>query len=254
MPRVAGTIRLGLDTLAPSRQHFGRRRDAPPLRTVVAPAGGEPQLDRIAQALAIDAGTAIDGTQHRDALVGHRPPVTFGDEMKPRLHVPAGDGVERPGEPVAEAAPHVAAIQHHGARLTLGAGRHVVFEGFFEPRHVARLGAFFGGVLAPGDAPEQVLSQTPRLVGGDASVAPDDDALVGRLAPAVAGAVVDDEGLGARRLDAETVPGELVVPGDPGLLGRLQGLDGALGQGRPDFCNSFSRIFHDGEYSTGQLN
>ena len=49
--------------------------------------------------------------------------------MEPRFHVPAGDGIERPGEQVAKELPHVAVGQHFGTRLFVIAGRHVAFEG-----------------------------------------------------------------------------------------------------------------------------
>ena len=51
--------------------------------------------------------------------------------------------------------------------------------------------------------------------------APKHDALVGGLPAAVTGAVVDDVGLTARGINADSKAGKLVVPGDPGLAGGL---------------------------------
>ena len=80
----------------------------------------------------------------------------------------------------------------------------------------------------------------PAMVGGEGAVEFEDDALVGRLPAAVAGPVVDDEGLGPRGLDADAEARELVVPGDPGLLGRLEGVDGPLGERPAHLCGAFS--------------
>ena len=239
MSRVAGTI---ASASMPLRQQAAPR---PAPRCASASSGCSARRRR-ATARPDCAGprgrrrTAVDRAQHRDRLVGHRPPVLLGDKVEPGLHVAAGDAVERPGEPVAEAAPHVAAVEDFRRRLPLRAGLHVIFECLFERRHAARLGALFRRVLPSGDTSQQILCLPPRLVGCDASVAPDDHALVGRLAPAVAGAVIDDEGLGAGRLDAAPEPGQLVVPRDPGLFGGLQRLDGALGQGEPDLGDALA--------------
>ena len=119
-----------------------------------------------------------------------------GDAIEPVLHILAGDGVQGPLQPVGEIDPQVLAVEPYGVGRTVGICRHIDLEGVGEQRQAARLGPFPGGVFAPGDTPEQVPGQPPGQVGGDAPVASDDDALVGRLAPAVAGAVVDDEGLG----------------------------------------------------------
>ena len=97
-------------------------------------------------------------------------------------------------------------------------------------------------ILAAGDTPEQFLRLAPCLLGGDAAVASDDHAFVGRLAPAIASAVVDDEGLGAGGLDAAAEPDQLVVPCDPGLVGRLERVDGALGERELDLGDAFSGV------------
>ena len=154
-----------------------------------------------------------------------------GDPVEPVLHVLPGDGVERALDPVAEIDPQVLAVEPDGIGRPVRIGRHVGLEGLGQCRHAARLRPHAGGVLAPGDPPEQILRLLPRLVGGHPAEASDDDALVGRTAPAAAGAVVDDEGLGARGLDAAAEADQLVVPCDPGLAGGLQGIDVALGEG-----------------------
>ena len=169
----------------------------------------------------------------------------LGDEVEPPLDVPPGNGVERTVVPAVEIDPHVLAVALNRPCLAIGVGGHVVLERFSEGRHSPRFCAFGGGVVPSGDAAEQFLGHAPRFVGGDASVASEGDALVGRLAPAVSGAVVDDEGPGARGLDADAEAGELVVPCDPGFLGGLEGLDGSLGQGQLDPGDAFCGvIFH----------
>ncbi len=73
----------------------------------------------------------------------------------------------------------------------------------------------------------------------------DNDALVGCLAPAVSGAIVDDEGLGAAGLYADAKSSEPVVPRDPGFVVGFEGLDGSLGQRQLNLCDSFFGVlFH----------
>ncbi len=91
-----------LDAFAPAREHLCWRGNPPPRLGVIAPAAGEPQLDRIAQPLVVDAGSAVDRAEKRQALVGRHLAVTLGDEMEAGLNVPAGNRIERAGEPVAE--------------------------------------------------------------------------------------------------------------------------------------------------------
>ena len=55
--------------------------------------------------------------------------------------------------------------------------------------------------------------------------------LVGGLAPAFSGAVVNKKGLRARGVYADAEAGQLVVPCNPGLVVGLERVDGALGQG-----------------------
>ena len=231
MSRIAGLSASGLDARPPARQYLRRTRDAPPPLGVEPPARRQPQLDRIAQALVVDAGPAVDRAQHRHRLVGPGPAVPAGDQVEPVLHVLAGDRVQPALDPVAEIDPQVLAVEADGVVRAVRVGLHVGLEGLGQGRHAARLGPLARRVLAPGDPPEQVLRPGAGLVGGDPAEASDDDALVGRLAAAVAGTVVDDEGLGARGLDAAAESDQLVVPCDPGLAGGLQRLDGALGEG-----------------------
>ena len=103
---------------------------------------------------------------------------------------------------------------------------------------VACLGTPSLRILSPrATRPSRSWAFLRASVGGEAS---DDDPLVGRLAPDVAGAAVDDEGLGAGGLDTAPEPGEPVVPGDPGLVGGLEGRDGPLGQVDPDFRDALA--------------
>lgn len=88
------------------------------------------------------------------------------------------------------------------------------------------------------EALAEAACKPPRLVGRGLAVLADHDPLVGRLPAAVAGAIVDDEGLGATGTDAHAEAGQLVVPSDPGLVGRLERIDDPLGErgaqlGRP---------------------
>ena len=59
----------------------------------------------------------------------------------------------------------------------------------------------------------------------------DDDASVGGFSSAVSGAVVDDVGSCSGGLDADSESRELVVPRDEGLIGGLEGVDGAFVDG-----------------------
>ena len=148
------------------------------------PPAASPQIDRIAQSLEIDAGPAVDRAQHRERLVGRRPAVPGGNEIKAVLHVLAGDGVERTLEPVGEVDPQVLSVEPDGIYRAAGIRRHVDLEGPGQGRDASCIGPLPGGVLPPGDASEQVLGQAPRPVGSDAAVASDDHPLVGRLAAA----------------------------------------------------------------------
>ena len=89
-----------IDTRPPARQHLGRRRNSPTPHSVEAPAGGQPQLDRIAQTLVVDTVPAVDRAQHRHRLVGRGPAVLAGDEIEPVLDILAGDAVQRTLQPV----------------------------------------------------------------------------------------------------------------------------------------------------------
>ncbi len=111
-----------------------------------------------------------------------------------------------------------------------GVGGEVVLECLGKSGHVPRLGAFSGGICARGDLAEEFPGHAAGLVWSDAAETSEGDALVGSGATAGAGAVVDDEGLGAGGLDPDAETCEAVVPGDPGSEVGLEGLDGALGQ------------------------
>ena len=193
----------------------------PPCLAVVAPARGQPLLDRVAQVLVIDAGPAVDRAQEGQALVGRSLAVALGDRVEPGFDVPAADRVERAPEPVAQIEVPVAAVAALGRRRPAVPGLDILGAGVAQGRQGAGTGALPGRVADAGDPAQQFLGQAPCPVRGDPAVAADHDALVGRLAPAVAGPVVDDEGLGAGGLDPAAETGQPVVPGNPGPVPRL---------------------------------
>ena len=95
------------------------------------------------------------------------------------------------------------------------------------------------------------MAASCRVVGRHLAEAADDDALVGRLPAAVSGAVVDDEGLGAAGMDTDAEAGELVVPCDPGRVGRLKRFDDPLGECRAYLRGAFSRVrLHEGDMAS----
>ena len=233
-------VDLFLDPGAPTRQDFCRGRDLAPRLAVELATAGNPEIDRIAQSVPIDTRPTIDRSQQRDGPVGRRPAMVRRDAVEPNLDIPAGNGVESAREPVAQVAVRLVAVELVGPLRTIGIDRHVLFEGLAEGGHRARFGALIGGVGAAGDLAEQVLGQLPGLLDGDLAVAAYHDSLVGGLPPAVAGAVVDEEDLGPRWLDANAEAGQLVVPGDPGLVAWLERLDGPLGECRAHPGDTFS--------------
>ena len=209
-------------------------------------AAGEPEIARIAQTVVIDTGSAIDRPQQRDRPVGRRPSMVRGDAVEAGLDVAAADGVEGAGEPVAQIAVRLVTVELVGPFRTIGIDRHILFEGIPECGHGAGHGALVGGIGAAGDLSEEVVCQLPRLVDGDPAVAADRDPLVGCLPAAVAGTVVDDEGLGTGGVDAKAEAGQLVVPGDPGRVGRLERIDGPLGECRAHLRDAFSGFLWHG--------
>ena len=221
-------VDLGLDAGAPARQHLGRRRNLAPRLAVELAAAREPEIDRVAQPVMVDAGPAIDRAQQGHRPVRGRPAMIGGDVVEPGLDVRAPDGVERAGEPVAQIPVGLVAVELVGPLRAVGVRRHVLFEHVAERGHPPGLGAVFRRVAPAGDLAEELLRPPPRLVGGDRAEAADHDPLVGCLPAAVAAPVVDDEGLGPRGVNADAETRELCVPGDPGLLRRLEGLDGPL--------------------------
>ena len=72
--------------------------------------------------------------------------------------------------------------------------------------------------------------RSPRPVRCGLAVPADHNALVEYFPAAIAGAVVDDEGLGATGKDAHAVTGQDVVYWDPGLWGRLERIYDLLGE------------------------
>ena len=79
---------------------------------------------------------------------------------------------------------------------------------------------------------QHLLSRAPRLLGRHPAETANDDIPVERLSAALAGAVVDEEGLDAGGLHPNAKPGQLVIPGNPGFFPGLHRLDGAPGQGQ----------------------
>ena len=105
-------------------------------------AGGEPQIDRVAQAFQIDAGPAVDPAQERDRRVGLRPAVIRGEVVEPGLDIAPGDGVEGTAKPVAEMELDQLSIAFIGPHRPVWIGRYVFLEGIAEDGDAARLGAF----------------------------------------------------------------------------------------------------------------
>ncbi|MDE0031201.1 MAG: hypothetical protein OXU42_17590 [Deltaproteobacteria bacterium] len=137
--------------------------------------------------------------------------MALGEEVKAALHVAAGYCVERTGEPVAEIQSRISAVALLGAGSAAVVQSDVVLAGLAQCRQRARLGALARRVITCSDAPQEFLSQVPRLVQSDSPRTTHDDALVGRLAPAVANAVVYEEGLGTGGVDAHAKAREIAV-------------------------------------------
>ena len=184
---------------------------------VFAPAG-EPQIGGVAQSVEVDAGTAIDRAQERYRPVGPRPAMIAGEADETILHVASRDGIEGTHSPVTEAVGELGAVHPVGARRPLRIDRHVVLEGLFEQGHGASPGALDRRVVAAGCLAEHLMGEAPRLIDRHPAETAEDDALVGRLSAAAAGAVVDEEGLGAGGVDLDTKAGEFVVPCGPWLV------------------------------------
>ena len=88
-------------------------------------------------------------------------------------------------------------------------------------------------VAARRDLAQHLLSQTSRLLGRHPAETANDDIPVGRLSAALAGAVVDEEGLDPRGLHPDPKPRQFVIPGNPGSFPGLHRLNGSPGQGQP---------------------
>ena len=229
----AGRADRLLDALLPARQHLGRGGDLAPPAAVIPAAAGEPQIDRVAQPLKVDAGAAVERAQQRDCPVGRRPAGVLRQPVEQRLHVAPGNPVQRTLVPVGEIARELPAVEPVGPGRPVGTGGHEVVEGLLQRRHAARFRALSRRVLAAGRFGQDLASFAPGVGHRDRAVSADHRAPVGRLPAAVARAVVDNEGLEAGRLHPHTEAGQPVVPGDEGARGRLQRLDAAHGQGQP---------------------
>ena len=192
------------------------------------PPAAAPLVHGVVQTLDVHALAPVERAKHLDGVVGLDPSGLGGEAAEALLDVLARDGVEGPLEPRRQILVDGAAVGGDRAGLPLGTGAEILLEGLAQGGHGARPRALCRGILAGGDAPEHLVRHAPGLVRGDDSETPEDDAPVGCLAPAGAGAVVEDEGSGSRRHDADAEAGERVVPCDVGFFGGLQGVDGAL--------------------------
>ena len=201
--------------------------------------GREPQLDRDPRSVVIHARAAVDRSQHLHRLVRPGPAVFFGDAKKSRLHVPAGDGVERAVHPVRKIHPKILPVDLVRVRRAVGIRLHEILEGFAQRGQIPRFGPLRGGVLSGGHPAEQRLSACAGLRRGHSPVAPDDHSAVGGVPPPAVGPVVDQEGFRTPRLHSDAEARDRVVPGDPGSRGRLKGLHGAFGQPPLDLGASF---------------
>ena len=159
---------------------------------MIPAAAGEPQIDRIAQALEIDTGAAIDRTQERYRLVGRRPAAIPGDAVETAFHVPAGDGIERTRLPVAETSLEPATINLVGALGPVGIACQVRLKGLLQHGH-ARHGGAPARRVGSGLV-QNLPRQTPRPAGRYLAMVAQNDALVRGFSAAISGTVVDDEG------------------------------------------------------------
>ena len=174
-------------------------------------------------------------------MVGDGPAMPLGEDVEPRFHVPAGDGVERPRQPVAEAVADLAPVEPEGVRFAVRVGRQELRERLAQQRHPTCGIPLRRGVVPHRDAAQHLLRDAPRPVGRHRTVAPDHHPPVGRPPPAGPRPVVDDERLGPAGLDPHAEARQPVVPGDPGAGAGLEGLDGPLGEGQLDPGDALSR-------------
>ena len=166
--------------------------------------------------------------------------------------ITASYGVKGTAEPVAEIALDEVAIALVGGWRPAGIGRQEFIECLPQGRHAAGLGTLVRRVAAAGDVAQYLMGHAPRPIGRYPVAAPEHDAFVGGLPAAVAGAVVDDVGFAARGINADSEASKLVVPGDPGLAGGLEGVDGSLGDGDLDPGDALSGgIDHGGSMAHG---
>ena len=135
----------------------------------------------------------------------------LGDAVETVLYVAARDGVEGTAEPVRERPLEAVAVVLVGARLPLGIGLHVFFEGLPEERHAAAPGAIGCRVLAHGDHAEKPMGLAPCLLGRHPVAAPDDEALVGGRSASRPGSVVDDVGFDAGGVDLDAEACDIIL-------------------------------------------
>ena len=80
----------------------------------------ESEIDRVAQPDVVDAGPAVDRTQQGHRPVGGGPAMVGSDAVEPGLDVCPADGVDRAGEPVAEVAVGLVAVEFVGPLRAVG--------------------------------------------------------------------------------------------------------------------------------------
>ena len=200
--------------------------------------------------LVVHAGPPVGRPQQRCRVVGDGPAVPLGEDVEPRFHVPAGDGVERARQPVAEAVADLAPVQPEGGRFAVRVGGQELRERLPQQRHPARGVALRRGVVAHRDPAQHLLRNPPGPVGRHGAVASDHHAPVGRPPATGSRPVVDDERLGPAGLHPHAEAGQPVVPGDPGAGAGLQGFDGPLGEGQLDPGDALSRWLVSWRYSS----
>ena len=78
------------------------------------------------------------------------------DAVEAGLDIPAGNGVERAGKPIAKIAVSFVAVELVSPFRAVGIDRHILFEGIPEGGHGAGHGALVGGIGAAGDLAEDL--------------------------------------------------------------------------------------------------
>ena len=221
------------------------RGDPSPSLAVEFATPSQPQLHRVFQPLVVHARAPVNRTQHGHRLVRRGPAALLGEVIESRLHVLARNAIQGSVHPVGQINSQVLPINLHGHGCPARIGLQVLIERCLQRRQTPRPCPLIGRIPARGDAPEQCLGLPAGLVRGDAPEAPGHDTLVGRVAPAAIGPVVDQERLGARRLNPDSEAREFIVPGDPRFGRRFKSVHASFGQRQADLSGAFSfACFH----------